>query len=253
MNLSEFFGQIGPLLRGQMDAESAARRLYPGAPDPEVVARLGIYEKLCHQRRLKPIRSVYPRTAAVTEKLIGAGSWHALCDSAFIDFPAVHYERIRNLAFFPAFLAQQGLPAPLVELAKAEWALCDVRFALDDPGDAVPAQGSLRLSSTARVVKFGYAFANWARAITEGSPRDPKAHAHALAFWRNARNQAEVRTLGDGELAVCRCLLEGVQPAGPEARPAIRKLRELGIVLGIDRDDRSDERSRWQSGPSAAP
>jgi hypothetical protein len=242
LNLSEFFAQIGPLLRGQMDAQSAARRLYPGAPDPEVVARLGIYERLCHQRRLKPIRSVYPRTAAVTEKLIGAGSWHALCDCAFMHFPAVHFERIRNLAFFPAFLAQQGLPAALVELAKAEWALCDVRFARDDPNDAVPEQGTLRLCSTARVVEFSYAFASWARALAEGWPRDPEVHAHALVFWRNARTKAEVRTLGDGELAVCRCLLEGVQPAGPEGRPAIRRLRELGIVLGIDRDNRKEAR-----------
>jgi hypothetical protein len=243
LNLSDFFVQIGPLLRGQMDAEGAARRLYAGVPDPRAAARLRIYERLCHQRRVKAIRSVYPRTAAVTEKLNSTDSWHALCDFAFMHFPAVHYERIRNMAFFPEYLDQQGLPAPLVELAKAEWALCEVRFALDDPHDAEPEQGTLRLCSTARVVEFSYAFASWARALAEGSPRHPEVHAHTLVFWRNARTKAEVRTLGEGELAVCRCLLEGVQPAGPEALPAIRKLRGLGIILGIDRVDRNDEQS----------
>lgn len=199
MRLAEFFGHVGPYLLGQRSHEEAVRRLY-GSQSESVhrvdAARLEIYGRFCQVHRQEALEQHFPYCYQVVQSLRGPAAWQALVEAYFVRHPMHHFELSHNGRHFAPFLAEQpedaGLPRFLSELADFEWWELQTDTQPDDPADATPAAGPLRLHSTVELRPYSWEFVRWID-DDERQPSEPGAGENLVLFWRSPEPELRSR------------------------------------------------------------
>lgn len=248
MRLAEFYGHVGPYLLGQRSWEDATQRLYGNRPERATDAeRLGIYGEFCRIHRQEALELGFPYCQQAIEALKGTGFWLSLVEAYFVSHPMHHFELTRNGSSFPAFLAERcergELPRFLSELADFEWWEFLTNGQPDDPADATPEAGPLRLHSTVELRPYSHQLVSWID-DDKRQPPEPQAGENLVLFWRGPEPdlmpRREVAT--PLEVMIIKAVVEevpldmmlaaqlGVAPA--ELTETVADLHGAGILLG---------------------
>ena len=255
MKLADFFARLGPYLEGQESHEQAAATLYGGDPARETDAqRLAIYGRFCRLHRFEVVDPLFSHARAAVIGLRGLPEWERLVDEFFRAAPMHHVELSENGEGLPLFLAEHpaaaGLPPWIAELADLEWWEWRAAIALDDPGDAGPDAGPLRLAATVDLRPYGHDLVGWLDwpAPGEGDgdegprPDAPTAGRSVVLFWRDRGLHARREPATALEMAVLRAVLGGQKPLAPgvvvfaepeELQETVEDLRAAGVLLGV--------------------
>lgn len=240
--LARFFDDIAPFLLGEEDAAAARARLYPGQEHSPDAARIAIYGRFCQHHRSQVLDGVYRSLRRCVLNTRGEQAWDALVQAYFQVHPMFHAELNENGGHLAAFLAARGealgLPAYAAALADLHWWEWRTCTAPDDPNDAAPDEGPLRLGSTVEVRPYAWDLCAW---LDEGGGREglgsPEARAVHVLFWRDPDLEARREEASLVELYVLKAVLDGEHcaPAGVPAelwRETIDDLRAAGVLLG---------------------
>lgn len=247
MKLERFFAVIGPLLHGQAGLEETIERLYGEAargPHARDAQRLGLYARFCRIHRFEVIESVYPHCRQVVTDQAGEAAWQELVEAYFRAHPMRSFVLNENGAHWPAFLSSHaaGLPPFLPELADLEWWEWQTLVAPDEPEDATPDQGPLRLGSTVELRRYQHDLLGWLDAGPPAGGAGPQPGESLVLFWRDREQRARRERAYPLELLVLRAVHAGEdpavlarQPGGPSAAAiaeTMADLAEAGILLG---------------------
>ena len=235
-------------------AQAAANRLH--AND---IARLVLYGRFCHVHRLEALASTFAQTRAAVIRRAGEPAWEALVADYFAAHPMRHAELNENGSELPAFLARTSagreFPSWLPELADLEWWSFRTRVALDDPRDASPEAGPLRLGATAELRPYTHDLPAWlaqlerldadalhANDLAAASIGDaPPARACIVLFWRDLDLDTRFAEANPLELAILHALVEArplsdaAERTGSTAEALEETVADLvaaGILLG---------------------
>jgi hypothetical protein len=247
MSLASFFAEITPYLLGQRDPEEATRRLYGDGDAAESLdaQRLAIYRRFCAVRRRDILQGVYPYCHAAIEKRAGEPGWLSIVERYYVAHPLHHYEFNQNGCHFPQFVAtltEAGeLPPFVAELADFEWWEWLTATRLDEPSDAAPHRGPLRLHTSVDLRPYGHDLITW----IDDDDREPEAPARrdsVVLFYRD-RELSHQRERATGlTMLVIKAVVEEVALDGALAaqlglpretlQEAVAALRESGVLLG---------------------
>ena len=192
MRLDEFYGHVGPFLLGQRSHEETVRLLYGSRSElspqqAQDAKRLEIYGQFCQIHRQESLELVFQYCHQAVEAHSGLDAWRKLVEAYFICHPMSHFELAQNGRHFPTFLAEHcedaGLPGFLRELADFEWWEFQTNGQPDDPADATPAAGPLRLHSTVELRPYSHALVSWIDDDRRQSEA-PAAGENLVIFWR---------------------------------------------------------------------
>lgn len=245
MRLARFYEEIGPYLLGQRDHDETVRRLYgPDAagPDPE---RLRIYGRFCRIHRHEVLELMFLHCRAALSRHFGAAAWDRLVPRYFAAHPMHHFELNQNGIHFPAFLAglvEAGeLPAYYAELADFEWWEWLTDTALDDPADATPDEGSLRLHSAVELRPYTHDLVGWIDDDNCEAAAPPRRDIVVL-FYRDRELRPRRERAAGLSMLIIKAVVESVPldralAARLEISPkklsaAVKGLQKSGILLG---------------------
>jgi hypothetical protein len=254
MSLDDFYARITPLLLGQQAHAEAVAALYsPEARTSPDAERLRIYQRFCRTHRFEAVDYVYVETRAWVLRHAGEAAWEDLVTAYFAAHPMHHFELNQNGEHLPQFLSdihQRGgadaLPAFLSELADFEWWEWLVSIAPDDPADAEPEAGPLRLGSTVEIRPYKHDLLGWLDPDgAEDRPRLPEPAETLVLFWRDRDLDARRDAVSALELQIIKAVVEGI-PLTPELAGRIgvdpadlvetaHDLHRAGILLGDPR------------------
>lgn len=245
MSLANFFAEIGPFLLGQRDHDETTRRMYGDAASGLDAERLAIYGRFCGIHRREILQSVYPYCHETVVKLQGEAGWRAIVERYYVAHPMHHFEYNQNGIYFTQFvptLVESGeLPPFLSELADFEWWewLTDGRF--DEPSDAEPDRGPLRLHSTVDLRPYSHDLISWID-DDERESAAPKRRDNVVLFYRNREllprreaatglNMLIIKAIVE-EVALDAGLATQLGMAHEALMQAVSALREAGVLLG---------------------
>jgi hypothetical protein len=247
MNLTAFFAEIGPYLLGQRSHDETARRLYgdgDGAAGREA-ERLSIYGRFCGIHRREILESVYPYSHEATTALRGEAGWLSIVERYYVAHPMHHFEFNQNgihfAQFVPTLVASGELPPFLSELADFEWWewLTDGR--LDEPADAEPEKGPLRLHSSVDLRPYGHDLITWID-DDEREPEAPSSRDNVVLFYRDPQLVPRRAAASGLDMLIIKAVVEEVPLDATLARQlglplealqqAVFALREKGVLLG---------------------
>ena len=235
MKLAEFYAKVSPFLQGKAAHGETVRALWGDQPPARDAARLAIYGRFCRVHRFEAVDSVYSETRAAVCKLAGEDPWDELVERYFTAHPMHHVEINENgdelAPYLAAHAKAHGLPAWIAALAELEWWEWRTRIAADDPNDARPEEGKLRIAATVELRPFAWDLVGWL-------DQDPRAEApdeeQALViFWRDRNLKARREIADQDDLLILKAVNDGerVDPEG-ELAETLDDLRSAGIMLG---------------------
>lgn len=200
MNLERFFEIASPFLEGKADLQKTAEALFgPEANSSRDARRLSTYRDLDLGVALK---AVFPRVYSVVTERSGKSGWDALAGRYFEIYPARHFELNMNGMHLPDYLqeyaAQANLPSWLAELADFEWWEWKTLTAPDDPADAEPNEGLLRLGATVELRPYEHDLIAWC--ADDGPKKSPTPRTAVTVFWRDVDSNAWRRNIDDLDL-----------------------------------------------------
>ena len=267
--LADFFAAIAPLLEGRETHAEAAARLYGSVAvdlnsnnsqkreTSRDAARLALYGRFCRIHRLDALGSTFAetRTAIVKGEAhsadaapSGEQAWEQLVADYFFAHPMHHAELNENGSELPAFLRAKAdaraLPHWIAELADLEWWSFRTRVAPDDPQDAYPARGTLRLAGTVELRPYAHDLCVWLEAepaAGESRESEPEARACVVIFWRDLDLDTRFAEATPLELLILQAVHQGHPLAEAAARAGasadelaetLADLRAAGILLG---------------------
>lgn len=240
--LAAFFEGIAPFLLGEEGVDRAKARLYPGREDSADAQRLVIYGRFCRSHRHQVLDGVYGDLRRLVVQARGEAAWDALVEAYFRAHPMFHPELNENGAHLTGFLhAHQGalgLPTYTAALADLLWWTWRTRVAPDDPADATPGEGPLRIASTVELRPCAWDLCAWLdEADEESEPSAPEARAVYTLFWRDLDGATQRREASVMELFVLKAVMDGeVSPtAGVDPvlwSRTLADLRAAGVLLG---------------------
>ncbi len=227
MKLAAFYAHIGPYLEGKVALVETTRALYGDQP-PRDAHRLAIYERFCREHRNTATGGVHRELREVVTTQGGEAGWRQLVEDYFTQHPMQHVEINENGALLAAYLATRvDLPAMWSALADFEWWEWQTLIAHDDPMDAAPDAGPLRIASTVELRPYAWNFVDWLDA--EEREAAPEPGDVLVLFWRNRRLDARRALATVEELQVLKQVSEG-QPLEPSE--TLNDLHGAGILLG---------------------
>jgi hypothetical protein len=245
MSLDGFFADIGPFLVGRISHREAADRLYPGREgDDQDAKRLAIYANAYRLNSVQGLELGYPLCHQALLRRGDRRGWTELALRYIACHPQRHFSSRRNALRFPEFArrlaSEVDLPRWLPDLADFELTLARTRWAPDEPSDASPNSGPLRLASTVAMRGYEHDVVEWLGAPDFAG--DPPARRTAVLFWRDARLRARRIVIGRLEVVAMEAAVVGgpPDPAAAErlgATPAdveaiMGELRRAGVVMG---------------------
>ena len=250
MKLDEFYRRIAPFLLGETDHAAVVPALWGDKPPVPDAARLRIYGRFCQNHRSEALDGVFGacRTAVVAS--LGAAAWTQLTEDYFRAHPMHHFELNRNGEHFADFLAADvtparppGWPPFLAALADLEWWEWQVVSMLDNPDDAEPATGPLRLGSSVELRPYAWDLVSWLDDHAEADrPPAPEATPTVVLFWRDDDLDARRENTSPLELLIIKAVVESVPLGGELAARLGVPLQELaetaadlqaaGVLLG---------------------
>ena len=227
MKLAPFYERIGAFLEGKSGLSETRVALY-GTPPPEESKRLAIYERFCREHRNTATGGVHQEVRALVTAQQGEPAWRQLVEDYFALHPMQHVEINENGAQLAAFLAGRG-EALWSALADFEWWEWQTLSALDDPLDARPDEGPLRLGATVELRPYAWNLVSWLDA-PQRAPLPPEEDVLVL-FWRNRRLDSRRAVATQADLVVLKQVSEGL----PVTRDDVfDDLHAAGIVLGAE-------------------
>lgn len=240
--MARFFEIASPFLKGKADKQKTAQALFgPDAGAGRDARGLSIYRDLALGVAL---RAVFPHVESVIVERIGKTGWDALAQHYFEIYPARHFELNMNGAHFPEYLQKYStradLPAWLAELADFEWWEWQTLTAPDDPADAMPEEGMLRLGATVELRPYTHDLIEW---CAGANPKKiPEAQTAVTIFWRDARADAwrrnvdaldlEVLRLVDQKEALTPLTLRDIDESWDAIESRVAEMLEDGILVG---------------------
>jgi hypothetical protein len=248
MKLAEFYARIAPFLLGEIGHEQVVPALWGHSPPAPDAARLRIYGRFCQRHRAETLDGVFTACRRVVVARHGEAAWTQLIEDYFRAHPMHYFELSRNGEHFAEFLAAEPARSPdwprfLAELADFDWWEWQVVIAPDEPGDAAPDRGPLRLASTVEVRPYGWDFVSWLDDYDEADrPPAPEAEATLVLFWRDGDLDGRREIASSREMLILKAVLESV-PLGPELAArlgvsseslaeTVADLRAAGVLLG---------------------
>ena len=251
--LQQFFATVGPFLLGQQSHADTTARLYGDGATTTArldADRLAIYGRFCRNHRHEAL-TVFQSVRDLIVARAGEATWDDLVERYFVAHPMHHFELNRNGEFFAQFLQDGvdlgalGLPDYLPAMADFEWWDWLVTIAPNDPADADPDAGPMRLASTVDLRPYEYDFVTWLDGDWDDEsprPADPGAGACVVLFWRDRDLQARREPATPLEMLVIKAIVEGIpvdaalaQQVGIAAADLAETRADLGragIVLG---------------------
>ena len=192
MKLGEFYQRIAAFLLGEIEHGAVVPALFGATPPQPDAARLAIYGRFCQTHRAEAVDGVFTACRRVVVAGAGEAAWTALIEAYFRAHPMHHFELNRNAEHFAEFLAAFSTrprhpdePPFLAALADLEWWEWQVQSALDDPGDAEPDSGPLRLGSTVELRPYDWDLVDWLDGQAETSATAPEPQPTVVLFWRD--------------------------------------------------------------------
>ncbi len=190
MKMTEFYDRIAPFLLGEITHDAVVPALWGSNPPVPDAARLAIYGRFCQAHRAETLDGIFTTCRRVVVAHGGEAAWTALIEAYFCAHPMHHFELNRNAEHFADFLAADadaGWPPFLVALADVEWWEWQVYSAADDPSDAAPDDGELRLGSTVELRPYDWDLLSWLDAQDDEAtaPAAPDAAPIVVLFWRD--------------------------------------------------------------------
>jgi hypothetical protein len=227
VKLAHFFQTIAPYLEGRAGFEETSRALFGKSPLPDT-PRLAIYERFCRAHRQTATAGVHQYVRDLVVAQAGRERWDALVEAYFVAHPMRHVEINANGAQLAAFLAARPDVPPLWSaLADFEWWEWQTLSAKDDPADATPDEGPLRLASTVELRPYGWDFVTWLDA--EQRAPAPEEREVLVLFWRNRQLDARRELASVAELQVLKAVSEGGRVERDET---FDDLHRAGVILG---------------------
>jgi len=238
VKLQPFFAAIEPFLNGRAPHAEAAQSLYGGAAQhAKDAARLAIYGNFCAIHRSNAAGGVHRDTKEAVLQIGGEALWDRIVEQFFLAHPMRHAELNDNAAELGAFLKERadplGVPAWLGELAELEWWEWRTQIAADDPADATPDEGPLRLGSSVELRPFAHDLVGWLdEGRAAGTPAPWKSEVVVL-FWRDRELSALRANTSPEELQILALVHAGtpIDAGGPLAE-TLADLRGADILLG---------------------
>jgi hypothetical protein len=246
MKLADFYARIGPFLLGEIDHQAVVPALWGKDPPTPDAGRLRIYGRFCQVHRAEAVDDLFAACRKVVVGRDGEAAWTQLTEDYFRAHPMHHFELNRNGEHFAEFLkgpAAATVPPFLAELADLEWWEWQSSIALDEPGDADPDQGPLRLGSTVEVRPYAWDLLTWLDDYSdEDRPAEPEAEASRVLFWRDRQLRGRRGPASSLELFVLKAVVESVPlsvdlaarlgVAVPELAETAADLHAAGVILG---------------------
>lgn len=250
MRLAEFYARIAPFLLGETSHEAVVPALWGENPPKIEAARLRIYGRFCFNHRAETLDGVFSTCRAAVVAGLGERAWTQLIEDYFRAHPMHHFELNRNGEFFADYLGgEPRQPEPnrwppfLAALADFEWWEWQVSSAPNDPGDAEPDSGPLRLGSTVELRPYEWDFVTWLDDYAEDErPEAPAVESSVVLFWRDRHLSGRREPASQLEMLLIKAVLEEipldaelasrleVEPA--ELLETIADLRSAGVILG---------------------
>lgn len=240
--LAGFLDAIAPLLLGEEGVEQTRARLFPGRERCADAERLALLERSCRKHRHAVLEGVYPELRATVLRAGGEGRWAEVVEAYFGAHPMFCAELGANGVHLPGFLAAEGgalgLPPFAAALADLEWWEWRTATAPDDPADAAPEAGPLRIAGSVEARVYAWDLVGWLDRGEGARPDAPTARPVTVLFWRDRALVARRRDAGWQDLRALRAVQDGA-PAAPAgtARSAWRHTLEAlwaeGVLLGV--------------------
>jgi len=216
MKLTDFYAHIAPFLLGESGHDVVAAALWGRDPPQPDAERLRIYGRFCQNHRAETLDGVFTACRRVVLASPGAAAWTQLIEDYFRAHPMHHFELNRNGEHFADFLAGEcarppGLPPFLAELADLDWWEWQVISAPDEPSDAEPGHGPLRLHSTVEVRPYAFDFVRWLDDYAAADrPPAPEAEPTTVLFWRDGDLEGRREKVVPLEMMILKAVLESV-------------------------------------------
>jgi hypothetical protein len=147
----------------------------------------------------------------------GAAAWTELTEAYFRAHPMHHFELNRNAEYFADFLAAEteadDQPPFLAALADLEWWDWLVFVAPDDPSDAEPDNGPLRLGSTVELRPYDWDLLSWLAepdAVDASEAVDPEPTPNVVLFWRDRDLDSRREPATPLEMMIIKAVVESV-------------------------------------------
>ena len=242
MNLTKYFEIMAGFLNRETGIQEAAGVFFGKNGCLGRNARgLEIYQNFASGVALQ---AVFPRLKSVITKLFGGTEWDELAKRYFKAYPARHFELNMNGVHFPEYLQQSAaranLPPWTVELADFEWWEWQTLTTPDDPDDATPLEGPLRLGATVELRPYTHDLIEWCD--SEDSKTSPVTRTVVVMFWRDANLDAWRRNADHLDLELLRLVHQNeavtpfsVRDVGEPWDAVERRITEMtseGILLG---------------------
>ena len=214
--LQTFFAQIGPFLLGTQDHAQTVQALYGSKGKTSIDAqRLEIYGRFCQTHRFEAVDSVFSACRQAVLQHQGDAAWAALVHRYFLAHPMHHFELNQNGEHLPTFLAAEAeagrVPAFLPALADFDWWEWQVQSAPDDPADAQPDEGPLRLGSTVDVRPYAWDLLGYVKDPgATAAPAAKDGEPQLIVFWRDRSLDGRREQAHPLELLVIKAVIEGV-------------------------------------------
>ena len=248
MKLAEFYAQIAPFLLGEISHEAVVPALWGKNPPKIEAARLRIYGRFCFNHRAETLDGVFSSCRAAVVAGLGERAWTQLIEDYFRAHPMHHFELNRNGEHFADFLARDSAQPPrwppyLAALADFEWWEWQAISAPDDPGDAEPDAGPLRLGSTVELRPYAFDLISWLDDYeADERPPAPEAEPSVVLFWRDRHLAGRRDKASPLEMLVIKAIVESVPldaallatlQVEPELLAATAAdLHAAGVILG---------------------
>lgn len=250
MKLADFYDRIAPFLLGEISHQEVVPALWGNNPPKVDAARLRIYGRFCFNHRAETLEGIFTACRAAVLASLDESAWTQLIEDYFRAHPMHHFELNRNGEFFADYLG--GNPRPpesgswppfLAALADLEWWEWQASSAPNDPSDAEPDQGPLRLSSTVELRPYEWDFITWLDDYTDDDrPEAPEAESTVVLFWRDRNLHGRRELASQLEMLIIKAIMEEVpldaelasrlQIAPADLAETVADLRSAAVILG---------------------
>lgn len=248
MKLADFYDRIAPFMLGEIGHEEVVSALWGKSPPRLDASRLRIYGRFCRNHRFETLEYVYSECRSAVVAALGERAWADTVEDYFTAHPMHHFELNRNGEYFGDFLASDSSQSPrwppfLAALADLEWWEWQAVCAPDDPADAEPDAGPLRLGSTVELRPYAFDLISWLDDYEPGErPAAPEAESIVVLFWRDRHLSGRREKASPLEMLVIKAVVESVPldaalAAKLQVEPAtlaetVADLHAAGVILG---------------------
>lgn len=248
MKLADFYSRIAPFMLGEIGHDEVVTALWGNDPPRPDAARLRIYGRFCKNHRFETLEFVFSECRSAVVNSLGERAWAEIVEDYFTAHPMHHFELNRNGEHFADFLARDPGQPPrwppyLAALADFEWWEWQAISAPDDPGDAEPDAGPLRLGSTVELRPYAFDLISWLDDYeADERPPAPEAEPIVVLFWRDRHLGGRRDKAAPLEMLVIKAIVESVPldaallstlQVEPELLAATAAdLHAAGVILG---------------------